>query len=318
MNPLIALVVANLIWGAASPIFKYALTNIPPFTLAFIRFFFAGLIFLPLCIKNWQKINIQDLTKIFFVGLFGVTINISFFFLGLQKTQSINAPVIASSGPVFIFLLATILLGEKPKLKVFTGMMIALAGVLIIILSPIFLDGKTLEIGAIEGNLFFLLATFGSVFQTLVSKSVLKTINAYQVSALSFLFGGLTFLPLANRELFTWDLTMLNTAGWVGIIFGVFFSSALAYYLYYYGVSKIKAQEVGIFTYIDPVIAVLIAIPLLHEYPSIYFIIGSILVFGGILLAEGRVHWHPITRIKKMFDEAKKIRIISDQLKKYI
>lgn len=40
MSPFVALVIANIIWGGASPIFKYALQNIPPFTLAFIRFFF--------------------------------------------------------------------------------------------------------------------------------------------------------------------------------------------------------------------------------------------------------------------------------------
>ncbi|PIX68551.1 hypothetical protein COZ40_02690, partial [Candidatus Roizmanbacteria bacterium CG_4_10_14_3_um_filter_39_13] len=48
MNPIVALIIANIIWGAACPIFKFALVNIPPFTIAFIRFFFAGIIFLPL------------------------------------------------------------------------------------------------------------------------------------------------------------------------------------------------------------------------------------------------------------------------------
>ena len=48
MNPVIALIIANIIWGAAAPIFKLALTNIPPFTLGFIRFFFAGSILLPI------------------------------------------------------------------------------------------------------------------------------------------------------------------------------------------------------------------------------------------------------------------------------
>ena len=44
MNAILALVIANIIWGAASPIFKYALTDIPPFTLAFIRFFYPWLL----------------------------------------------------------------------------------------------------------------------------------------------------------------------------------------------------------------------------------------------------------------------------------
>ncbi len=298
MNPVLALIIANIIWGAASPIFKFALQNIPPFTLAFIRFFFAGLIFVPFAINKWQPLTVRQWIEIILVGFFGVTINISFFFLGLAKTESINAPIIASSGPIFIYLLSVQFLKEKPKLKVFSGILIGLLGVLIIILSPIFLGQKKLIFGEIQGNLFFLLATLGTVFQTIVGKDVLRKVNSSQVTLISFLFGSLTFLPFMRNELISWSFTNLDIRGIVGIIFGIFLSSALAYYLYYWGISKIKAQEVGLFTYIDPVIAVLIAIPLLGEYPNLYFFIGSLFVFGGIYLAEGRIHWHPFHKLK--------------------
>ncbi len=299
MNPVLALIIANVIWGMASPIFKFSLTNIPPFTLAFIRFFFAGLIFVPFVINKWQSLTVHQWIEIILVGFFGVTINISFFFLGLGKTESINAPIIASSGPIFIYLLSILFLKEKPKLKVFSGMIIALLGVLTIILSPILLDGKTFVLGAIEGNLFILLATFGSVLQTVFGHDVLKKVSAIQVSAITFLFGSLTFIPFIPKEFASWDISFLNIAGITGIIFGIFFSSALAYFLFYYGISKLKAQEVGIFTYIDPVAAIIVAAPLLHEYPNLFYIFGSVMIFGGIYLAEGRIHWHPFHKLRK-------------------
>ncbi|MEK7634224.1 MAG: DMT family transporter [Patescibacteria group bacterium] len=299
MNPIIALIIANVIWGMASPIFKFALTNVPPFTLAFIRFFFAGLIFIPFALNKWQRLMPKQWVEIIMVGFFGISINISFFFLGLQKTESINVPVIASSGPVFIYLLSIIFLKEKPKLKVLAGMIVALSGVLFIILSPLILDGKKFVIGAVEGNLFILIATFGSVLQTVFGRNVLKKVSALQVSVITFLFGSLTFIPFMPKELASWDISSLNIAGWVGIIFGVFFSSALAYFLFYYGVSKLKAQDVGIFTYIDPVAAIVIAAPLLHEYPNLFYIFGSLLIFGGIYFAESRIHWHPFHRLRK-------------------
>jgi len=299
MNPILTLIIANIVWGVASPIFKFALTNIPPFTLAFIRFFFAGLIFLPIALNKWQKLSGKQWLEILLVGFFGITINISFFFLGLVKTESINVPIIASSGPVFIYILSIIFLKEKPKLKVLTGMMVALIGVLFIILSPLILDGKKFVIGAIEGNLFILLATFGSVLQTVFGRDVLKKINAIQVTAITFLFGSLTFIPFIPKEFVNWDISFLNIAGWTGIIFGVFFSSALAYFLFYYGVSRLKAQEVGIFTYIDPLAAIVVAAPLLHEYPNLFYVFGGVLIFGGIYLAEGRIHWHPFHKLRK-------------------
>ncbi len=298
MNPILALIIANIIWGMASPIFKFALTNIPPFTLAFIRFFFSGLIFLPLALNKWQKLTVRQWLEIILVGFFGITINISFFFLGIEKTESINAPIIASSGPVFVYLLSIILLKEKPKLRVLAGMLIALAGVLFIILSPMIVDGKKFVLGAIEGNLFILIATFGSVFQTIFGRDVLKKVNPMQVAAITFLFGSLTFMPFIPKEFSNWNISLLNTAGWTGIVFGVFFSSAIAYFLFYYGISRLSAQEVGVFTYIDPIAAIIIAAPLLHEYPNIFYIFGGLLIFGGIYFAEKRIHWHPFHKLK--------------------
>lgn len=249
------------------------------------------------------KVNKRDVLEIMITAFFGVTINISAFFLGLQKTESINAPVIASAGPVVIYFLSLIFLKEKAKLKVLVGMLFALMGVLLIILSPIFMDGKKLALGQIEGNLFLVLAMLGGVLYTVINKDLLKRISPVFINAVSFLIGAVTFLPFMIKEHQTWNFTMLNGAGLFGIVFGVFLCSALAYYLFNYAVSKLSAQEVGIFTYLDPVAAVVLAIPLLHEYPNIYFVMGSVFVFLGIYFAERRIPWHPLHKIRSKSDK---------------
>lgn len=315
MNPVLALILANIIWGAASPIFKYALENIPPFTLAFTRFFFAGLLFLPWAVKSWKELTLKEWFKVFLVGFFGITINISFFFLGLKKTESINAPVIASAGPIFLYMISVIFLGEKAKSKVFKGMILSLLGVLVIIFSPILLDGHRMILGQIEGNLMIFLATLGSVFQAVSGRNILKKISYIQVSVITFLLGSLTFLPFMTNELARWNFSMLDVRGWSGIVFGVLFSSAAAYTLFYYGISKIKTQEVGLFTYIDPIVAVLIAIPLLHEYPNLYYFIGSVLVFAGIYWAEGRINYHPFNRLRQKVN--KRLETIKHRLEAF-
>lgn len=298
MNPVIALIIANIIWGAASPIFKYALYNIPPFTLAFIRFFFAALIFLPFAIREKKPITWKILFGIILASFLGISLNISFFFLGLEKTTSINAPIIASSGPVFLYLLSVYLLKEKPKMKTLLGMMVALIGVILIIFSPMIFEGKKMIWGEIEGNLLLVAATVASVLNTVVTKKIIGKTTLIQFTFIGFMFGALTFIPFIPHELGNWSFGLLDIRGIVGIIFGVFLSSAAGYYLYYYAINILKAQDVGIFTYIDPVVSVMIAVPLLSEYPNIFFILASLLVFMGIFLAESRIHWHPFVLIK--------------------
>ena len=299
MNPILALIIANIIWGAASPIFKFSLQNIPPFTLAFARFSIAAVLLLPF-MKGFKVSNLsyKDWLELVVGSFFGITINISFFFLGLNLTQSINAPIIGSAGPVFLYIASILFLKERARFKVFFGMMIALLGVLAIILSPVLFDGKSLAIGEIQGNLFLVLATLGAIAHPILYKNVLKKVDSLQITCLGFIIGAVSFLPMMINESQHWSLGQLNLQGLTGIIFGALFSSALAYGLFNYGLSRIEAEEVGLFSYIDPVIAVLIAIPLLHEYPNAYFFFGSLLVFGGIYIAEGRLHWHPLHKLR--------------------
>lgn len=302
MNPVLALIITNIIWGAASPIFKLALQNMPPFTLAFVRFFFAGLIFVYFVLRHWQKLTWRQFIWICFGAFFSVTVNISFFFMALPKTESINAPIIASSQPIFLYLFSILILRERSHKRIFWGILVSFIGVMVIILSPLLMNGG-LSLGAkesaLEGNLFLVIATLGVVVETLIFKRILKEVNHYMVTFISFMFGALSFVPLMLMELQTWSFASVDYRGWLGIIFGVVFSSAIAYALFNYGMSKINAQEIGIFSYIDPVIAVLLAIPLVHEYPTPYFYIGSFFVFAGIVLAEGRIHWHPVHRLKE-------------------
>lgn len=298
MNPVTALIIANVIWGAAPPIFKFALTNIPPFTLAFIRFFFAAFLFLPFAFSSWKHMSKIDWLEICIGAFFGITVNIIFFFLGLPKASSINVSIIASAGPVFLYFLSILFLHEKPKSKILSGMIIALCGVLFIILSPVLFGHQVLEFGEVEGNIFFVLSAVGSVLLPLFYKNVLKRISVAQVTFVGFAFSSLTFLPFMIGELHGWQFSQLNLHGWLGIIFGIFFSSGAAYFLQNYGLSKINAEEIGLFTYIDPVVTILIAIPLLGEYPNLYFFLGSLLVFGGIYLAERRLHWHPLYKFR--------------------
>jgi drug/metabolite transporter (DMT)-like permease len=301
MNPVLALIIANVIWGAASPIFKLSLENIPPFTLAFIRFFFAGTLYLLFVIKQWKPITWGQLGYICLGAFFGVTINISFFFLGLPKTDSINAPIIASTQPIFLYLISIFFLREQQNKRVLYGMFIAFLGVATIIFSPFIMNGSMSiqeKDTALLGNLFLVIATLGSIGQAITHKKVLKEVGVIQVTFLSFVLGSISFFPFALGELNTWSFALLDWRGWLGILFGVVFSSAIAYGLFIYGISKIDAQEIGLFTYIDPVIAVVLAIPLLGEYPTPLFFLGAVFVFFGIFLAENRLHWHPFHRLK--------------------
>ncbi len=287
---ILALIVANIIWGAASPIFKWSLTNIEPFTLAFLRFFLSALILLPLAARN-LKIQKGDRLPLIFLALSGVTFNISFFFLGLEFAPAINAPIIATAGPLFLLVGSSLFLKEELKTKILAGTAVGFLGVSLIIFRPIAENGFD---AAVFGNFLFVLATISGVIHTVITKKIIPRYEPLVITFWTFLVGALTFIPF-----FLWEiekvgfLTNLALPGIGGILFGVFLCSSVAYFLYHWAIKHLYTQEVGIFAYLDPIIAIIIAMPLLGEIPTPTYLVGSLFVFAGIFIAQGRIPYHP-------------------------
>lgn len=285
----IALILANVIWGATSPIMKWSLTNVEPFTLAFIRFFLAALIILPFTL---HKLHLQkkDIVLIIFLAFIGFNIHISAFLFGLNISSAINAPIIGAAGPIFLILGAMAYLKEKPTRRVLVGTMVSLVGVLVIVLRPIFEKG--LE-SSLIGNGLFIISTLAFVVYTMFLK---KIENKYQPLTLTFWLFAISsfiFFPFAMYESIpNGFLAGLDIKGLIGILYGTLGSSVIAYTCYTFALKYVKASEVGIFMYITPIIAIAIAIPLLGEQITLPFLIGALLVFGGIIIAEAHRHSH--------------------------
>ncbi len=291
-----ALIIANIIWGAAAPIFKWSLMSTPPFTLAILRFGLATLILLPF-VKNKLQVKPKDFFSIIVIALTGITINISFFFLGLEYSDSINAPIIASSAPLFIILFGFIFLKDKLKKRTILGGLTGLLGILGIVIIPGIEHGFDISL---LGNVFLVLSMFGSVISAILIKKIIKRYDPLTITFWSFLIGTLGFLPMFFDEIQRVGfLPIINEQVILGILFGAILSSVIAYYLHTWALKYMPVEDVGLFIYMDPIIAVIIAYPLLGESPTIYFMIGSILVFLGIFIAEGRFNYHPFHKLAK-------------------
>lgn len=300
----IALIIANAIWGAASPVFKWSLTNIHPFTLGFLRFFIASYLLLPFVYRKLE-INRKYVLTLVSASVIGIFLNISFFFLALPFTASINAPIIASTGPLILVIFSIFYLHERSSKRVINGMVISFIGILLIILRPLLENGLDYSI---FGNLLLVGATICSVGNTVIMKKLAPLYSPLTLVFWQFLIGSITFLPLMLFETAKYGfLAGINIHGITGIIFGAILSSAVAFSFFQYALKYMNASETGIFTYLDPITAILIAIPLLHEKITFAFVLGASLVFLGIYIAEKRINYHPFHLLSRMTEGLKEI-----------
>jgi len=286
---LFAIFLAALIWGANTPIMKWSLGSIPLFSLAFLRFCLATLFIFPFAAKT-LKVQKKDIHKIITAGLLGITFNVSFFFLGLKFTFAINAALIIATIPIFTIVAGQIFLKEKISIRLIFAALIATFGLLAIAGPPIFNFGPTHLLGVI----FLLLASVFWVGYEIVSKDLFIKYSPQTVTFYSFLIGSLSFLPMFFWELSSPWIANLNAQGLAGIIYGAIFSSAIAYFAWEYGLSKIGASEASFFFYLDPVSGVIVSVLLLGEKITPFLIFGGLLIISAVILAETERKEHPI------------------------
>lgn len=287
-----ALLLSSIIWGANTPIMKWALASVPIFSLAFLRFYLATIFLFPLTFKN-LSVEKDDLTKIILAALFGITFNVGFFLLGLKFTFAVNAALIITTIPIFTIFAAQIFLKERVGLRLFLATTTAFLGLVIILGPPI----VNLGLNHLFGGIFLILAALFWVGYEILSKELFKKYPPQVITFYSFLIGSLSFLPFFIWELFSspWIFN-LNSQGIIGILYGAIFSSTIAYFAWQWGLSKIPASEASFFFYLDPISGVLISMALLGEKITPLFILGAIFIAASLLLAEYHRKVHPIHR----------------------
>lgn len=302
-HAVLALIFANIVWGVAGPIYQWALTDIPPFSFAFLRFFLAALILLPFTMHS-LKIRRKDFFKIFMLAFVSIPLHIGYLYVGLTLSSSLNVAIISSAGPVFLLLGSFFYLREKLNPKLVTGLLISLMGVLLIIMRPIFENNGHLD-GSIVGNILFVISVITSTLYLIMLKKYSLKYNPFALNFWVFFIGSLLIFPFV-----IWELQGIQIANFLtfkvslSLFYGAIFSSALAWVLYTYAIKYIRASEIGIFSYIDPIATVLVALPLLGEQITSIYIIGSAFVFLGIFIAEGRLHYHPLHLLRSKNLEA--------------
>ena len=67
----------------------------------------------------------------------------------------------------------------------------------------------------------------------------------------------------------------------VGII-----HTGVPYALYFGALERLKAQTAAIFSYVDPVLAIILSALILRERPTVFSIIGAVLILGSALVSE--------------------------------
>ncbi|MBM7505361.1 DMT family transporter [Agromyces aurantiacus] len=273
------LALANLFWAGNYVFGEMVTREISPISLTFLRWAFAALPLLALAwvverpdwrvaLREWKLHLLQSL-----LGLTGYTLLL---YAGLGLTGAVNAAVLSAVNPATIALGAAIFLRERLTRVQVAGLVIAFAGVTVV------LTGGDLGLLVAQGFGAGDLLVIGSVLAWTVYSLIARRLVTPPITATSVqaVFAVVTMLPVVAIA----GLSLPSSpAGALGLAYIVLFPSMAGYALWNIGAARVGPSRAGIFLNLLPVFTVLIALAFgaTIELPAL---IGGAVVIVGVYL----------------------------------
>ena len=282
---LISLLLSMVIFGTVGIFRRYI-----PFPSGFIAFLrgLIGFIFLFAALKirktpfSINKTGKKGLLLCLSGALMGF--NWILLFEAYNYTSVAAATLCYYMAPVFVIIASPFIFGEKLGGKKILCVFAAVIGMLFV--SGIFEHGID-PAGEMKG-IFLALGAALLYAAVVIMNKKLPEVPAFEKTVIQLGSAAATILPytlfaedLSTAEISPVSVTMLIT---VGIL-----HTGIAYALYFGSIGNLPAQTAAIFSYIDPVTAILLSAFLLGEELSAFGIIGAVLILGGAVLSESRI-----------------------------
>ncbi len=272
----------NFIVGKAASIYE-----IPPFSLNFYRWFFAGLILLPFTykeiIKN-RKYIFDNIGFFIILGITSITIFNSIVYYSLYYTQVISGVLMISTIPVWIIFISSILKIEKTNIFQIIGVILSLAGVFFIVTKADIGLVKNLDFN--KGDLTMIIAMFSwALYSSLLKK------KKYELSQIALLevviICGLTFLiPIYFIEMSMGNLIKLEKPFFLTLTYVVLFPGLASFFFWIKGIALIGANRAGIFLHLMPIFGAVMAMIIFDEKFMFYHFFGAVFIISGIILSN--------------------------------
>jgi len=285
------LVCATLFWAGNFTIGKFAfLENIPPFSLAFLRWSLVWIILFPFTYKEIFKLKHKikkNLSLFFVLGFTSVCIFTSFTYNALNYTQVINASLFNTAIPVTIILVCFLLKIEKTNIFQISGLLISVLGILAIITK---LDlNILLSLNFNKGDLFMI----GAIIAWGIYSAYLRK-RTFDVSLLSLVhiictFGLVFLFPLFILDVLQGKTIEISSNLFYILTYIAIFPSIGSYYCWAGAVSIIGANRAGIFLSLIPLFSTIFAIIFFNEKFLFFHFIGSVLIILGLFLSNKKI-----------------------------
>lgn len=274
----LTLIVAAIGWGLATTATKYALAGFEPMTMLLVKMAAATIVLWAVLLVRGTRPTTGK-SRFALLGLFEPALAYGGLTVGLTYTTATNASLLGVTESCFVLILAATFLRERIRSRSALGLVLTLAGVLM-------LDGGRFGAGFNVGDLIVVGGSLAAAIYVTLAARVAPTADAVTMTTYQFTFATIFVLPfaawpwVAGREQLPTDV---EPRYWLAAVFvgGVCF--ALSFLLYNRAIRTVPAGLAGVILNMVPVIGVLSAVIFLSEVLTVWHVAGAVLVVAGIM-----------------------------------
>ena len=280
----IAMLGANICWGLMSPIVKLVLASgvIAPLIMVDFRvagaalLFWISSIFLPREHVPWS-----DVLRLFGAGMLGVLLNQGCFIIGVSLTSPGEASLVTTTMPMWVMLLAWLILHEPITLRKAGGIVLGGCGAIILILgSGVSKSGENPALG----DFIVLCAQLSYALYLTLYRNFIRKYSLVTLMKWMFLSATVVALPGTIRWLSATSWASISGIEWSGISYVVVCGTFLAYVCIMVGQKNLRPTVVGMYNYVKPIVATITGIALGLDIFTPLKALAIILIFSGVWL----------------------------------
>ena len=283
-KPLLALTLTMLIWGV-TPVFLRSLSvGLGPADALVIRYVPIALACIViLAVTGKWRIARADWPRLLVISIVGVFGYSAASVYGFATVPAGIGGLIYATQPLFIVLLAVIMLGERLSLRIIAGLVLAFAGTVLLVWDDLIRAGAVQPY--LAGILLLLFSCFAWSFYSVPGKVFIQRYGTLSTTTLSLLIATLPMLALASPATID-TVAAMTLRQWLEVGFLAGISSFVAMFGWTYATARLAASTIGASLYVIPVIAVLAGALILGETVTLTTILGGLLILAGVAVAQ--------------------------------
>lgn len=276
------------LWSGTYIFTKAALTEVGPIALAFYRNLLGSAALVAWFVATRPPALLpqrRDYPLLVGLGLCGIGLFYVLQNVGLHYTTATDTALLVTTSPAMISILAIAVLGERMTRRKSAGIVLAMAGVLVLATVGTAGSHGGATVGQrVFGDALIVLTALGWAVYTVYGKGLLDRYSAIGLTTYTTVLGTAALFPFTVLE--SWgrpaqlpSLSLIGAVLYLGIL-----GSAVGYVLWNHALRSLPAGTVGTYLYVRPLLTAVLAAVALGEQPSVLTALSGVLIVAGAAL----------------------------------